>query len=176
MVTEHSIWLMPTGKAQQELENIIRRLSAEYSTPLFPPHVTLIGELHGSQEEHLSKARQLAQLLEPYELRLSLVDCLDQYHRALFVHIEETPAVIRANRLARQVFGLEGDFKYMPHLSLLYGDFPPEVKEAMIAKTGKQLTQRFLADRIYLHSTLGDTKEWYALGEFALAQAGDSKK
>ena len=168
MVAEYSIWLMPSGEVREELASIITRLSTEYDAPLFPPHVTLIGRLSNSEQDLIAKAQQLAASLKPYELRLGMVDYTEEFHRSLFVHIEETEAVMEANRIARQVFDCHNDPKYMPHMSLLYGHFTPALKESIITKIGKRFTQTFQATSIHLYSTLGETKDWYALREFAV--------
>lgn len=171
--SEYSVWLMPDGELGQTLSSLISRLSREFSAPLFPPHITLIGRLTGTQEELIARSTTLATLLEPYNLALGELDHLDEYFRSLFVRIEETPPVLFANEVARQVFLRMGDPPYMPHLSLLYGDFPPETKESIIKSIGKHLDRHFRASHLYLYSTSGDTQTWRRLGEFPLDKQRD---
>ena len=168
MVAEYSIWLMPSGQVREELASIITHLSKEYDATLFPPHVTLIGHLSNSEQDLIAKAQQLAASLQPYELRLGMVGYTEEFHRSLFVHIEQTEPVKEPNRIARQVIDCPNHPKYKPHKSLLYGHFTPALKESIISKIGKQFTQKFQATSIYLYSTLGETKDWYRLGEFAI--------
>ncbi len=166
---EYSLWLMPDGPAQQAMADIIRKLSAEYSAPLFPPHITLLGELTLPEEELIDGARRVASLLRPYPVQFGQVEYLDLYFRALFVHIKETSPVMRAGAVARQVFGRENG-TYLPHLSLLYGNFTPEVKESIIGKIGKSLDYEFEAKSIFVYSTYGPTATWRRLGEFPMGK------
>ncbi len=164
----YSIWIQPTGEVCSELSDIISRLSREYSTPAFEPHITLLGELVGQEEELVSRTRQLAIQLHPYVVELEDVDGLDEFYRCLFVHIKETDPVMAANAQARKLFRRKSDGKYMPHLSLLYGDLKPTTKEEIKASLGKTIRWNFPVDRIHLVSTYGNTKDWYHLGEFTI--------
>ncbi len=165
----YSIWLKPTGEARAELAAIISRLSRAYSTLLFEPHVTLIGELTGQEEELVARTRQLAGRLYPFVVQFGELGGLDEFYRCLFVRLQETAPVMKANAQARQVFHRESDDPYMPHLSLLYGNLPPAVKEEIKAQIGPIVHRSFPVDRIHLVSTYGETKDWYPLGEFALS-------
>jgi 2'-5' RNA ligase len=162
----YSIWLKPTGEVRAELAGIISRLSREYSTPLFEPHVTLIGQLNGQEEELIAQTRQLAGQVRPFVVQLGEVGYLDTFYRCLFIHVQETEPVMEANAQARKVFHREADDQYMPHLSLLYGNLPPAVKEEIIRRIGRTFHRSFPVDRIHLVSTQGETKDWYQLGEF----------
>ncbi len=164
----YSIWLKPTGEARAELAGVISRLSREHSTPLFEPHVTLVGELIGQGEDFGARTRQLAGQLRPFVVEFGEVGFLPEFYRCLFFHVRETEPAIKANALARKVFRRESDGKYMPHLSLLYGNLPPAVKLETMAQIGQTLQRSFLVDRIHLVSTQGEPKDWYSLGEFAL--------
>lgn len=164
----YSIWLKPTGEVRAELTGIVSRLSREYTTPLFEPHVTLIGDLIGPEEELIARTGRLAKQLRPFVVQLGEVDYLDEFYRCLFIHVQETEPVLKANAQARQVFQRESDDKYLPHLSLLYGNLPPAVKEEIMAQVGRSFHASFPVDRIHLVSTQGEPKDWYHLGEFAL--------
>ena len=40
----YSIWLMPHGKCANSVSKIINNIGKKYNTPIFEPHVTLIGD------------------------------------------------------------------------------------------------------------------------------------
>ncbi len=164
----YSIWLTPTGAVRDQLSELIARLSREFSAPLFPPHVTLVGGLSASEDELREQTRELAARLQPYSVQLGALDYLDEFYRCLFVRVEPTPAVMEANRQARAVFHCPDHPQYLPHLSLLYGNFERARKEEVIARIGTRLDDCFNVNRIHLHSTLGETRDWYPVGEFTL--------
>ncbi len=164
----YSIWLKPPEEVHAELAGIISRLSHEFATPLFEPHVTLIGELTGQEEQLIGQTRQLAGQLRPFVVEFAELGCMDEFYRCLFIQVQETESVMRANAHARKAFRRESDDRYMPHLSLLYGNLPTSVKQELVARIGRTFHQSFPVDRIHLVSTQGEPKHWYSLGEFVL--------
>jgi 2'-5' RNA ligase len=159
---------MPSGSLKDELSALITQLSRTHAAPLFPPHMTLLGELEGGERELVAKTRQLAGQLSPFTVHLTTVDFLDQYFRCLFLRGEETPALVEANRQARLLFQREQDPPFMPHLSLLYGDFDAAFKQKIIAAIGREFDRSFTAGELHLYSTTGETKDWRRVGTFAL--------
>ncbi len=166
---EHSIWFMPSGDTYRQLSAMISHLSNEYGSPTFEPHVTLLGGLVDTEEELVSKTLQLAALSRPFTVELSQVEYQDEFYRALFFRVKETAPLLQANHTARVVFDRLGDPVFMPHLSLMYGEFPPMLKEEIIARLGRQPECRFQVAAFHLVSTAGDTKEWYRVRDFAIA-------
>lgn len=164
----YSLWLMPSGDVYNKLATLISRLSQEYSTPNFIPHVTLLGEIMGSREEILSSTSRLATLIPPYEINLTVLAYLKEYFKSLFIKVEETTDVMNANLKARKIFNRQPDPKYMPHLSLMYGDFSRRTKEEIIVRIGEGFKISFKARSIHLFSTNGEPRDWYRVKEFTL--------
>ncbi len=164
----YSLWLIPAGEVYQKLAKTISQLSRQYSAPNFEPHITLLGQLARPEEEVLSKTSQLATLLRPLEIKLTRVDYLDQYFRCLFIRVEETKEVVKANLKAREVFSRQNDPQYTPHLSLMYGHFTPKIKEKIIAEIGREFNLSFKVRNIYLFSTKGEPKDWCQAKKFPL--------
>ncbi|MBI2543161.1 MAG: 2'-5' RNA ligase family protein [Candidatus Aenigmarchaeota archaeon] len=168
MAKGYSIWMMPTGDVYRKLSGIISELSSKYSAPKFEPHVTLLGELLESEDVVLSKTEQLSKTIKPFSIKLALVDYLDQYFRCLFLRAEETNYLTDANNNARELFNRQQDPKFMPHLSLMYGDFPTRLKDEIIRQLGKEFNVIFDVKSIHLVSTNNETKEWHRVKEFVL--------
>ena len=134
---------MPTGDECNLLSRILQRLSARFAAPEFPPHVTLLGGCVGSRGELIRKSSRLAAGLRPFLLRLEEIDFLDEYYRCLFVHTALTKPLWKAHQAACQAFGHGREPAFMPHLSLLYGNFPRNLKEDVIAEMGPRLDVEF---------------------------------
>jgi len=164
----YSIWFMPSGEVYNRLADLISKLSNEYSTPKFEPHITLIGEVIGLEDEIIEKTSQLADLIKPYSIKLTAVDYLEDYFKCLFVRAEKTDELMKANSKARDIFNRQEDPEYTPHLSLMYGAFPAEVKREIIEKIGKELNLDFEVGSIHLFKTEGGAKDWHRLKGFIL--------
>lgn len=159
---------MPAGDVHRELKDLIYYLSEKYSSPKFDPHVTLMGRVVGFEDDIIYRTSQLAAAIKPYKIEFSKVEYLDQYFRCLFTRVNETDDVMGANYAAREIFARMADPKYMPHLSLLYGNFTSIIKEEIIAEIGKRLDLFFEARDIHLFSTDSEPRDWHRIKEFAL--------
>lgn len=170
MLQKYSIWLMPSGKVYNKLAKIISQLSEKYSSPHFEPHITLLGLTIGAEEEVITKTFQLAKILQPFEITFNKVDYSDEYFRILFIRVKETKDIMEANLKAREIFNRQGDPKYIPHLSLMYGNFSPEIKEKIIKDIGGKFNIRLRVKSIHLFKlkTKGDPKSWCKIKEFVL--------
>jgi len=163
-----SLWLQPTDQAYDRLAGIIAQLGAQYRAPVFEPHVTLLGGLTGSADALITRSAQLAKLLKSNVIKLATLDYLDEYFCCLFANAEKTNWLIDANTKTRKLFHREDAPEFMPHLSLLYGDFPPTTKQRIIIEIGSRLELSFQVTSLRLWSTTGEPEEWYKIKEFSL--------
>ena len=161
----YSLWLMPKGEHYNKLADLIRKLAVEYSAPIFEPHVTLVGEVPQTSED---KVIELTQNLvigqKPFPVTLNQIDYQDFHFRALFVKAEVTDPLQSLHNRAKQIFGIDIP-PYMPHLSLLYGNYPNEVKEKIIAEIGREQRVEFEVDRVHLVKG-GKVNDWRVVKEF----------
>lgn len=165
----YSIWLIPRDKTFKRLSDLIKKLSVQYKTPHFEPHVTLLGGIIGSQDEIVDKTKELASKIRPYEIQLSGVDYLDYYFKLLFLKVKKARLVMGVNQKAREVFNMTNEEKYAPHLSLIYGNFLESVKKEIIkSRKLENLEFSFTVDRVHLYRTEGEVKDWRKIEEFPI--------
>lgn len=167
--TRYSIWLMPEGgMIRERFQSIITELSGKYESPRFEPHVTLIGGVNGDHKNVIAKTHEIARKIRPFFIGLTDVGVTDQYFKTLFVMAKETPELIRANKIAQEIYGTEQ--QYMPHLSLLYGNFDHYMKEGIVDSLGNTNFSDvgFPVTALHLYKTEGNVWEWYEVAKFAL--------
>jgi 2'-5' RNA ligase len=152
---------MPSGEINDELRQTISKLSLQYATPMFPPHVTLLGTLSGEEKHLSSQTQRLAARIRPFQVTLTTVDYLDEYFRCLFLRAEATPTLLEADRAARIIFHREQDPIFLPHLSLMYGNFDIETKKQIVESIGHEFNRSFWVRHLRLFSTTGEPKDWY---------------
>mmetsp|Transcript_14777 Transcript_14777/g.24405 ORF Transcript_14777/g.24405 Transcript_14777/m.24405 type:complete len:176 (-) Transcript_14777:64-591(-) len=160
-----SLWLAPDDSSNvfEDLRDLISRLAGEYGGPSFLPHVTLLGLLPGDEDAVLDKVRSLASRISPYEVHLTEIKYLPEYYRSLFIEVEQTDNVMIAAADARKEFHIEDVSPYYPHLSLMYGDFPAELKEQILQELTKEKqfdNVRYTVNNIEVWRTSGPVGSW----------------
>lgn len=160
-----SLWMCPKGFAEESFGEIIRESAKQFGTSDFIPHVTLLGALEGNHL--LQKTRELGRRISPYELQVENVSEGNAYFQSIFMKMKTTPQVMQANAIARQIFGdRSSNTDYMPHLSLVYGDFETDEKKKMVEFIEQKMKKAnaptsFLVDSIQIWSTEGNVEDWH---------------
>ena len=166
----YSIWLEPEGNLKGRLNKVIQTLAQENGTPVFEPHVTLIGGMEGSEADIKRNTESLALKMKPFSIELTgQIGCEETWQKAVFVCVRETDPVMEANRLARLEFNLPSGDIYKPHLTLMYSDSILMERRIAITRGLNRLdvTGQFDVSRIRLNRN-GKVEEWVKLAEFPL--------
>jgi 2'-5' RNA ligase len=150
-----SLWLLLPREAHERFQSLIAKLSARLGTPLFEPHITLLGGLTGSEEALRRQTRALAGATAPFEVRLLEVGCLDEYYRCLFVKIALSRALQEVHAVARHFFDQSLDADFFPHLSLVYGNLEEKEKENIQNDIGGDFNENLRLDELGLYDTSG---------------------
>jgi hypothetical protein len=163
-----SLWLMPEGEVGDRLRVLIRGLARRHQTPSFPPHLTLVGGIPGSEEAVLSRVADMARGLRAIAIRLVDVETSDEYFRCVFLRAEPTEELRGAHTQAGAVFPETAPAPFLPHVSLLYGRLEPPERAVVLRELGGTLKLTFEASRLYVFRTQGPPRAWRRRGAFPL--------
>lgn len=162
--------MCPTGASLTAYQSIIKDASSSLNTFCFIPHITLVAAVMTDEKDVVERTKLVAQQLAPYEFEFEEVSERDAYFQCVYAKMKTTDQVVHANTVAKSVFDeRQSDPPYMPHLSLVYGDFFTREKklhtiipslETAIQKHAPDTT-KFTVDSIQIWSTQGDVSEWY---------------
>jgi 2'-5' RNA ligase len=170
MKDNFSLWLMPPNDMSRRLKRSVLRLSKRFASPTFEPHVTLLGRLEGTETELRSKASILASRLKPVLIQLEEAGYLDEYFRCLFIRVAHSRSLLDAHQTAVEIFGADKQFRFMPHLSLVYADLNNDAKLRAAQDIGTSFQDRFQVMSLHLYSTTGSPGKWYCIDQFALGK------
>jgi hypothetical protein len=165
---EFSLWLMPPEPFFSRYRDLILRLSREYGTPSFPPHLTLLGSQRGEEAAMVEQASELARILSPVSIHLLEVGGRDEFFRCVIVYAEKSRELMEANRKARELFHAGSDTEYLPHLSLVYGYLDGSQKGVLIGRIEDPIEDRFEVHTLRLIATGGGLEGWRLVRDFPL--------
>ncbi len=155
----YSLWLEPSGDIAYRLKERIKELSKKYKTPVFSPHVTLLGSIKSTETELIPITNTLASSQAPFELVLTRAGYRDTFYQSLFVHVNENSHLKELRNMACRLYDSDED-GYMPHLSLLYGDLTQKEKERILNIMGREFHIRFPVNSIVIMQTDGLPDKW----------------
>lgn len=160
----YTLWLMPQGTSYNKFSSLINKLARENKSPVFEPHVTLLGEIMLLEEDVIIRTQQLVSGQKPFLLNLGTIDYEDYYFRTLFVRAKITKPLEALHNRAKKIFKMN-ILPYMAHLSLLYGSYPNDLKERIISEIGRDQTAIFDVSSVHLIKG-GEIEEWKIIKEF----------
>ncbi len=165
----YSIWAMPTGPLAEELQQYIADLAQQYSGPIFPPHVTILGGIPSLAEEEIKqKTKVLADTLHAYDVHFDHVESMDQFFRCVFIKMKNTQGVLHAFEEAGKIFGYIDFEAHMSHLSVLYGNLAELTRAEATKQIHLTMSQSFRVSALHLFETDSDVAKWRKIGEYPL--------
>jgi len=164
MKDKYSLWIVPKGEVGEQSQALISRLAQEYGSPDFVPHMTLVANIFAGKDElDALKARvtALAEQVGKFTLTLSTFGYKDEEFRCLYL-LTEAPELQSVYDKAAEQFPQVNDehFRQMPHLSVLYGNFPAVTKKDIIAKNSSLLPIQFEVESFDLCLTNDPVEAW----------------
>jgi hypothetical protein len=162
-----SLWLMPAEPAARRFRSVIEGMAARLGSPVFDPHVTLLGGITLDEAHAWPLAATLAATLAPVRVRLVRIGWRPAYFRCLYAEVE-SEAIVRAHETARGLFHLPESPPYEPHLSFVYADLADVEQAALAVEVDRHLPVSTVLDTLRLMRTTGAVEEWQAAGSFRL--------
>lgn len=161
MEDRYHLWLKPSREASHRFADVIQELALKLDAPTFEPHITLLGNLSGSEAEQVSMSNELARRLPPFPVNVSGPAFGEDYFHCVFLVADMTPPLLHAHALARQIFHQEEGGHYLPHLSLVYGRYSESRKKDIIARLPASLSLPFGVTHLSLiRAGSEDPKDW----------------
>ena len=165
-VRQLSLWLRPEQAAAAELDAVIARLAGVHGTAVFPAHLTVLGDVEREVDAAVASLDQVAQSLDPLEVRFGETRCETPWHRSLYLAAVPEPALRQAFEVAARAFDASGKPAFEPHLSLQYSELPVADKLRLAANLSMELPVTVRFDRLSLWHTPGsDAGRWRLLAE-----------
>ena len=167
-----SVWLMPEPVLGRELAGIVRELAGRFATPVFEPHLTIIGgrafDLRDLSRAVGAAVGGMAPMARPV---LDVVTG-EAFFRSFYALFGAEGVLADLKRRTDQAAGLPAATDFMPHISLLYGPVEAGPKAAAAAEIRKRLKGRVVRfDRVEIVRSGDDVPiaDWATIETFPLA-------
>lgn len=121
----YSIWLTFEAKAQDRLRDTIQKLSVEFGSPNFEPHITLVGEIEWPPEEIISVCNKLLQGVGNQVVQTKAIGGNRNYFMALYFEVELPDRLNLLRHDLAQALLTNPNNVDPAHLSLVYANVNP---------------------------------------------------
>ena len=162
----YSIWLMPDGKYASSVSKIINDISKKYNTPIFKPHVTLIGDC---EKEKCDKIYFIfkKKKIKPIEIILKDFDYKDSFFQCLYIKVIKSYQLCKTRNFLIKSLKINSKKIYEPHMSIVYSNLKISEKKKIIKKLGT-FRDNFIADKLFLAENDYDNLNWKVIEEIKI--------
>lgn len=167
MAEQYTIWLVPSSEVKSVLDKTINNLAQKYKTPVFEPHITLLGDIKTSKEDVLEKANLLARRLKPFNVDLGEISYSTTYFQNVFVRAVSNAQLMQAYVEAKNIFKQDVGV-YMPHISLIYGYHNMEERNNIASEVDLPKGLSFKVDKLVVIPATDNPDEWEHIAEIKI--------
>ena len=151
-----SLWLLAADPDEAAFTAEIETLARRHGSPVFHPHLTLLGDIPADPAALGAQARAIAAAAPAFEAEVEDIVTSDAFYRSFYAGFAIEPALVRLRAAAIATFALDPG-PFTPHVSLLYGTVEPEAKAASAMATRQRWKgRRVRFDRLALTNSGND--------------------
>lgn len=168
----YSLWLVPSEPVATVLSDLVTELANEHRAIAFPPHITVLGAVEGETEESfIAKTATMVAECQCKAIDVPFVgvqEAGESIFRCVYARCAEQSDLVEWNRTMQRVFGKQETF--MPHLSLLYGSYPEDVRKRIVAQTNGLIAElgHVRCVKVQAWSTANTHDKWELIEEWDL--------
>jgi Cyclic phosphodiesterase-like protein len=128
MLSKFAVWLTPAPSDRRWISKVIQDFAAEYSAPIFEPHLTVYSGVYGPEEGLEPIVTKATASLSPLTLQVTGLNYTKEFLKTGFIVFATSDRLIQLSKDIRDRLQMPMDYTLEPHLSLIYKDIPLDQK------------------------------------------------
>lgn len=151
-----SVWLVPQRKEEKELSKIVKNLAQRYNSPVFIPHLTLLGNATISFDDLKSAVDEVFENKKPFTIKKTKLNQSEQFFKTVFIEFELSDILKNLFTELSEKTDKSSVENFKPHISLMYKLMPEDEKLRIIKNLN--VRDNFTINDVYINAPKkGDT-------------------
>jgi len=127
----YAVLLLFEKNDKEYLTQIISRLSNEYGSSFFTPHVTVYGLVDAPLEELDKIILDSIKGIKSFNIEKNTVSFSDDFWKTLFIEFNRNESMLEINKNLTQHLSKFAKYELKPHASLIYKEMSNEEKQRL---------------------------------------------
>ena len=157
-IVKYSIWIIPPEPIFSQLSRIINETSYKYNSPVFEPHLTILGNIDHELGEIKQTVEKIVSDLDDLNLSFGPVSFSTTYFQSVLIRINSTAKLMQLHFDIKKLLKNE-NIVYMPHISLMYGNHDMETREKIALGINLRLNP-FISKQIVIIPEKPEPEDW----------------
>lgn len=159
-----SVWLMPHSDRQSQYNDLIKFFCNKYGSPIFQPHVTLLGRLNLDPKNNFDFFDKLVRDFGYFNLNPVKLKTGSPPWKSLFIELRGEDMLKDFQKNIHSQFQAMKNYYFDPHLSLAYGDIQVKKEDLELISLDETICFSYVA----LVSTPNQIDDWRIIKKFKL--------
>lgn len=145
-----SVWLVPREKEEKELSKIVKNLTQKYNSPIFIPHLTLLGNVMTSFDDLKLAVDEVFEDKKAFTIRKTKLNQSEQFFKTVFIEFELNDILKNLFTALSEKTDKKSLENFKPHISLMYKLMPKDEKIRIIKNL--DLKNNFTINDVYINA------------------------
>ncbi len=168
---KYSLWLRPIQIQIDEFSNIISEIAHRNRTTPFPPHITLLSGLTSELNSIKQACEKIIDRIHNFEIPMQNIAYTAAFYRNLYILAETTSLLETLYEEIKCELTYKENDKFVPHLSLLYGDLDLKTKKRLKDELNECYSKSFKCVRLDIYNTTGEIQNWHLIHSYEFSQS-----
>ena len=143
-----SVWLVPQRKEEKELGKIVKDLAQKYNSPIFIPHLTLLGGMMINFDDLKSAVNKVFKEQKPFTIKKTKLNQSEKFFKTVFMELESSYILKNLFTTLSKKTDKSSVENFKPHISLIYKLMPEDEKLKVIENL--DVENEFTISRVFI--------------------------
>ena len=134
-----SIWLLPNNDII-DYSSIVQNICGSLGKEAIVPHITLVSSFDNTIDYSLKKLNKLFSNQKSFLIKSNGFLVTNHYFKSICVKIDMNNTIQKLRNKSLQHFKCKESNNYIPHMSLVYGNFEDNIKKRVVEEYKKLLS------------------------------------
>ena len=166
--SKYALWLRPMQCEIDGFMKLVSKLSNQFRTALFPPHITLLSDIGLELVSIRDVCKKISEERSKFSIKLQGIEYTENYYKNLFITTEINANLISLQNILKDKCGVIKGEEFIPHISLFYGSLSESKQLELQLKLANRIPKTILCERIDIYNCTGTESQWYLEESFPL--------
>ena len=162
----YAIWCLFEKNDKEYLSEIISKLSNQYGSPIFTPHVTVYGLVDTSLEVLDKIVLDSINSTKSFDIEKNTISFSEDFWKTLFIEFNSNASMLKINKNLTKHLSEFAKYELKPHASLIYKEMNHEEKQGL--SDTLEIKNSFHITGIGIQEFSERIEEWKIIREYQL--------
>jgi hypothetical protein len=162
----YAIWFLFEKSDDEYISQIISKLSNQYGSPIFTPHVTAYGLVDAELETIDKIVSESIDSIKSFDIEKNNISFSDDFWKTLFIDFNSNASMLKINTHLTKHLSKFSKYEFKPHASLIYKEMNDVEKQKL--SDSLEIKNSFKISGIAIQEFFECIEEWKIVREYSL--------